>query len=818
MTPDVEAFEKLGAFYLGRQYDLPGGKLLDDLVMLDSKDLCTHAMCVGMTGSGKTGLCVSLLEEAAIDGVPVLCLDPKGDLTNLLLTFPNLSPEDFQPYLEAGEAMRRGMDPEQFAKWTAKTWKDGLASWGQSPERVARLQAAADRAIYTPGSRIGLPLTVLKSFDAPPAEVLADDEALRQRVSSAASALLTLLEIDANPLLSREHILLATIFETQWRAGQDVSVADLIGLIQSPPIERVGVLDLESFMSAADRGKLAMQLNNLHASPAFGGWLEGEPLSIQRLLYTDEGKPRVSVLSIAHLSDAQRMFFVTVLLNELVAWMRTQSGTGSLRALFYMDEVYGYFPPVAKPPSKEPMMTLLKQARAFGLGVMLATQNPVDLDYKGLSNIGTWFLGRLQTQRDKARVLDGLEGAAIQSGQAFDKAAIDQLLSALGNRRFLMNNVHDEAPVVFQTRWAMSFLAGPLSPQQIGRLMAKRKAAQQTEAAEAGEAVAFPPEPEPAASPSEPARPMAPAEIRQRFLTATVLPAGQAKRVYRPALLGAGSLHHVRASALLDSWSDRRRLLLCSPDVPSDLWQASTELSPEASLETEAEPEFLFYDLPAALCNADNYRDWAKRLKDYFYRHHALTLYKSPLLGQFAPAGNSEGGARIALTQAAHEARDTATEKLRVKYAKKLAAVEKRIRTAERRVTREKGQSTSAWVSTGVSAISTVFNAFMGNRISRRTSTTVRSASRASQQQGDVLRAEQALQDIKAEYASLEAELREDLRELSAAYDVAELELEPTTVAPRKGDLRIDEIALVWTPWQIDQHGMATPLYPVKPT
>lgn len=365
MIPSVDEFEKLGVFYLGRKYDLGSKTLQDELLLYDSKDLCTHALCVGMTGSGKTGLCLALLEEAAIDSIPVICVDPKGDLGNLMLAFPDLEPQDFKPWLEASEATRQGKTIDQLATDTAKLWRDGLAKWGEGPDRIRRYRDAAEVSIYTPGSSAGIPLTVLRSFDAPSPAILQDSDAMRERVGGAASGLLTLLGIDADPLLSREHILISTILDCCWREGRSISIAEMIGLIQSPPIKRVGVLDLDSFMSASDRGGLAMRLNNLLASPSFSTWLEGESLDIQRLMYTPAGKPRISILSISHLSDSERMFFVTILLNELVSWMRSQSGTSSLRAIFYMDEVFGYFPPSAKPPSKQPMLTLLKQARVW---------------------------------------------------------------------------------------------------------------------------------------------------------------------------------------------------------------------------------------------------------------------------------------------------------------------------------------------------------------------------------------------------------------------------------------------------------------------
>ena len=428
-----------------------------------------------MTGSGKTGLCIGLLEEALIDGIPAILIDPKGDLANLCLTFPDLRPEDFPPWVNEDDARRKGLDVAAYAAQQAELWRKGLAAWGQDGARIRRLRDAADVVIYTPGSTAGLPVSIVKSFAAPPAAVREDAEIFRERIGTTATSLLGLLGIEADPLQSREHILLARLLETAWREGRDLDLPGLIQQIQTPPVTKVGALDLDAFFPPKDRFALAMRLNNLLAAPGFDAWLEGEPLDVGALLHTAEGKPRVAIFSIAHLSDAERMFFVSLLLNETLGWMRAQSGTTSLRAIVYMDEIFGYFPPVANPPSKLPLLTLLKQARAFGVGVVLATQNPVDLDYKGLANTGTWFIGRLQTERDKARVLDGLEGVAAGSDQRFDRAAMEELLGGLGNRVFLLNNVHEDGPEVFETRWAMSYLRGPLTRTQIKQLMADRR-------------------------------------------------------------------------------------------------------------------------------------------------------------------------------------------------------------------------------------------------------------------------------------------------------------------------------------------------------
>ena len=480
--PAAEQFEKLGAFYLGRPYDPAKKAAQPGLILYDSKDLVTHAVCVGMTGSGKTGLCIALLEEAALDGVPAIAIDPKGDLTNLMLTFPELRPADFRPWINEDDARAKSLSPDDYAANQAMVWKVGLAAWGEDGDRIRRLKEATDFAIYTPGSSAGIPISIVASFAAPAQGLREDGELLRDRVTTTASSLLGLLGIAADPIQSREHILLANLFTEAWSAGKDLDLAALIEQIQKPPMTRVGALDLESFYPAKDRAQLAVKMNNLLASPGFNAWLEGVPLDVGQLLRSESGKPRVAIVSIAHLSETERMFFVSLLLNQVLDWVRAQSGTSSLRAILYMDEIFGYFPPVAEPPSKRPLLTLLKQARAFGLGIMLTTQNPVDLDYKGLANTGTWFLGRLQTERDKARVLDGLEGASASAHAEFDKAKIDAMLSGLSQRIFLMNNVHEDAPVVFESRWAMSYLRGPLTRDQIKKLMDGKRPALATAA------------------------------------------------------------------------------------------------------------------------------------------------------------------------------------------------------------------------------------------------------------------------------------------------------------------------------------------------
>ncbi len=521
---DTVDYEKLGLFYLGKRYDLTAGARQLDPVLYDSKDLVTHAVCVGMTGSGKTGLGIGVIEEAAIDGIPVLAIDPKGDLSNLLLTFPNLAPADFAPWVDPSDAAARSMSADAFAAQLAATWKNGLADWDQDGSRIARLRAAADVRVYTPGSRAGTPLALLNSLRAPHGE---DDEDAQARVTNTAASLLSLAGLTDLSPHTREQALVAAILSSPSNTGTAADLSWLVQAIQRPSFDRVGVLDLETFFPAKDRQDLALRFNNILASPGFDVWLSGAPLDAGTMLFGPNGRPQIAVVSIAHLGDAERMLVVSLLLNEVLDWTRRQSGTGSLRALLYMDEVFGYLPPVANPPSKLPLLTLLKQARAYGVGVMLATQNPVDLDYKALSNTGTWFLGKLQTERDKARVLDGLEGVA----GGMDRQSLDRSLSALRSRVFLMHNVHDREPVVFETRWTMSYLKGPMGRDELRRAVGSPDSPAKTAAPPP-----TPPAPRSASTPDRTsARPVLPTGVREFFLPAD----DSGARELTPVLYGA---------------------------------------------------------------------------------------------------------------------------------------------------------------------------------------------------------------------------------------------------------------------------------------
>jgi len=800
-------YEKIGVFYLGREYDAASEKLTDTPVLYDSKDLTTHAVCVGMTGSGKTGLCLAMLEEAAIDGIPAICIDPKGDIGNLMLSLPGLSGAEFAPWVDAGEAARRSLSVDQYAAQAAESWKKGLAEWDQPPERIARFRAAADVAIYTPGTNTGLGLSVLRSLAVPGAETLADATALREQIGSTVAALLALLGRDADPLQSRDHILLSRIVEQGWRAGNNLDLASLIALIQKPGFDKLGAIDLETFYPGKERMQLAMAVNNLLASPGFAAWTEGEPLDAQRLLFTPQGKPRIAIISIAHLSDAERMFVVTLVLNELVAWMRRQGGTSSLRALFYMDEIFGYFPPTANPPSKPPMLTLLKQARAFGLGCVLATQNPIDLDYRGLGNAGTWLIGRLQTERDKMRVVEGLT-SALGGGNAPDKGELEKLMSSLAPRVFLLRNAKEDAPRLMKTRWTLSYLRGPLTGPEISQLMAPQKRGTEVLAAAGAPAVA-------ASQPAATSRPPLPPAVKELFLPAL---GGNGAIEYRPMILGAAKLHFVDAKVGVDAWQTVQLLAPLTDDGADVQWDQAREVGALRSQATGSPAaNSSFAPLAGAATRGNSYAAWGKSLAAQLYQTARSELLVCDALKRVSNPGEPEGDFRTRLTQTLRESCDTQKEKLRDSYAPKLATLQDRLAAAQARAQKERSQVTAQALQTAVSVGATILGAFLGKRAISATSvsraaTAVRSAARIGTEHQDAARADESVAAIEQKIDALKTELDNELKALSAQLDPAAIQLRTLQVSPRKADTAIGEVALAWVPWRTGADGFPAPV------
>jgi hypothetical protein len=814
----MQDFEKLGVFYLGRPYDVNSKTPKDGVLLYDSRDLLTHAVSIGMTGSGKTGLCVCLLEEAVLDGIPAIVIDPKGDITNLLLTFPELKGEDFAPWINQEEALKKGISPQDYAVQQAQMWEKGLNDWGQDGERVKRLRESADFNIYTPGSSAGIPVSILKTFSSPASQIIDDEELLQERVSSTATSILGLLGIATDPIRSREHILISTILLEAWKKGENLNLSRLIQQIQIPPMARIGVLDLESFYPSKERFSLAMQLNNLLAAPSFQLWREGEPLDINQLLHNPGGKPQVSIFYIAHLSDAERMFFVSLLLNQIVSWMRTQTGTTSLRAILYMDEIFGYLPPTANPPSKRPLLTLLKQARAFGVGLVLATQNPVDLDYKGLSNTGTWFIGRLQAERDKARVLDGLEGVVSGTEKQFDRQSIDKLLTGLEKRIFLMHNVNEDAPVVFETRWAMSYLRGPLTRNQIKTIMDPIKAMKAI------------PVTEPPVTDQEPTmvpnsvniitgriqeKPVLSPDIPQYFIQKIeIRPGDSGGLVYHPMILGIVRVHFKDSRMNTDTIKDIKLLAPITNDPLPVNWDNAMEISLEIpDLKRKPLENVQYSELPPAAAKSKNYTLWKKELKNWLLGTQKIELLRSPIFKEFSRAGETERDFRIRLQLIAREQRDKYTEKLRQKYASNFAKLDERIVRAQKILAKQEAIAKEKKYEAAVSIGATLLESMFGRKRIKGAEKTTRDIGRSVKKEQEKKSAQENLAGLQEERKNLEAQFQSEIQSLETKNKILSENLEKVLIKPSKTDVSIRLVALVWVPDWKDAQGKIVPAW-----
>lgn len=779
----MAAFEKQGSFYLGKFYDAKTGKV-DKPLLYSSKNLTTHAVCVGMTGSGKTGLGITILEEAALNSIPSIIIDPKGDMGNILLTFPDLSAEEFKPWIDQGEAERKGKSLDAYSEEVAENWREGLKTWDESPARIKELRNAVTMEIYTPASRAGIPLSILNSFEAPTKEFAQDADALRERILSTTSSILSLLGIAADPIKSREHILISTIIAGFWKEGKNIDLAKLIQQVQQPSFDKIGVLDLDTFFPAKDRKALSVNLNNLLAAPGFQVWMEGAPLDIQKLLYTDDNKPKVSVISIAHLNDSERMFFVTLFLNQLIAWTRKQAGTSSLRAIFYMDEIFGYFPPIATPPSKAPMITLLKQARAFGLGMVLCTQNPVDLDYKGLSNCGTWFIGRLQTARDKLRVTEGLSAA---SNGEIDLKAMEKLMSEMSARVFIMRSIYEKEPVLFQTRWALSYLRGPLTLAQIEILTKDEKKDYKISSKEDKS--------------SKDDIPHIPSNVPQYFMK----PAGSSSKVcYRPFIAGFSKLHFIDKKYNVDDWVSSC-LVLEAENGKALQWDTAEEhedlkqqlnSSPLANATYEEAPDSLLQDKKFLGLKSD--------FSSYLYQNNTLKLFEYKDLKMVSDAKMSEADFRQKVSEILKERQTESIQKLRADYDKKISVLKDKIRKAEDKKDSKHQKSLYQMFEAGLSFITTVIGALMGKKLTQTTinqaGTTFRRVGRIGKDGQDATNAEEDLQVLQDQLQDIQNQLDSQISTLKANADPSQLKLDEVIIRPRKTDISVDEIALVWWP------------------
>jgi hypothetical protein len=809
--------------FLGRAFSPTLHQPLDEPYVINQRDLVTHAVCLGMTGTGKTGLGIVLLEEVLLQSVPTIIIDPKGDITNLALTFDKLQPSDFEAWTDSDSATQQHKSVAQLAAQTAKQWGEGLQRDGILPERIARFNDRVDVRIYTPGSDAGISVNVLRSF-APPSGLTwaRHTELLRDRIAQTCSAILELVGIEADPLKSREHILMALVFESAWRAGQDLDLPYLIRMIQEPPVQRVGMFDLEAFYPRKDRFELCMLLNNIAASPSFVAWQTGEPLDVQTLLQPIRGvggsnpigKTRASIFCLAHLDDAERQFFVTLLLSQMVSWMRAQSGTSVMRALVYFDEVYGYCPPFPRnPSSKTPLMQLLKQGRAAGLSVFLATQNPADLDYKGLGNVGTWFVGRLRTERDRMRAREGLEGAGV----GIDRDELESPLSSLPPRTFLAQQASGAAQFM-QTRWAMSYLRGPLTNAQINLLKTQR--GWQSDSAPVSAPFVAPVAATASAIPSDDApiqkptfqrriameRTALPPDVREVFLHRVSLAQSRVAgantpRMYRPYLLASAVARITdRASGVM--YDDRFSYLvtldrvLRAPDFAQA--QALAGFEPSA-LEHEPLPDVEFANLPAGI-NVRWLRQCERLLIEHVYRHVVAKVWYNRTLKVYGAPNENQQDLRQRCEDLARAKRDADAERVRKQFDTRIAALQDKLAREERELTADRKELDARKREEMLTNAESLFNFVL-----RRRHTTGRSVSYGAQKRRltqsaaeDVRESEDMIELLRDQLQQAEREYRDSLNAISDKWTAALNDLQEISLVPRKSDIFADVVAIAW--------------------
>lgn len=782
----IDMYEKLGLFYLGQEVDSASFEPNDALTVLKNKQLTTHAAIIGMTGSGKTGLGMALLEEAAMDNIPALVIDPKGDMGNLCLAFPHLDVDQFQPWV-ADEARAKGVELATYAQERADLWRDGLEKSHQLLERVARL-AAVEKTIYTPGNRAGVSLNILGSLDAPPAAIMTDADGFASYLKTTVSSLLALVGMEANPVESKAYILLVQLLNQAWLKGENVSLEDLIARIISPGFQKIGLLPLNRFFPSDERFALASRFNAILAAPTFQPWLEGEALDIQRLLYDDQGKAKIAIVSIAHLNDEERQFFVAILLNKYLAWMRRQSGTSTLKTLLYMDEIAGFFPPNKNPPSKEPMLLMLKQARAFGIGVVLSTQNPVDLDYKGLSNIGTWFIGRLQTRQDIDRVVDGLSG---KLGSRLTKADIRSLLTQLQPRTFFLQSAHLDEVRLFRTRWVMSYLKGPLKRDEITRLMQSKQTGQPDST-----------EDETANAVKAPTARVDDGYDRYVALDSSIIqyieldPSGQNR--YCPSLIAQVTLHFFNQSKGMDVQQQHvLQLPVTAQDATLDWAQAETMASIDwHHFMTQAPSTATYASVPTWIASDKGLKATSQDLKTWLYQNHKLSLFRTKEAPKLeSNPGESLADFKVRLNDLLSEQKEAAIETLQQRYAKKEATLLDRLSRAQAQVDKERSDSSSSMMNAGIALLS----ALLGKRPSASSIGQVLTrGTKVLKERSDIRRAQDKVENIQDDIQQLADELADQVDALATTFDVNQRDIEPFAIQLKRNHIDVEKIALVW--------------------
>lgn len=757
--------------YIGKKFNA-ADKSLGDRFLLDSGDLTTHGIVIGMTGSGKTGFSIGIIEELLKARVPVIVIDPKGDMGNLALAFDRLAPEQFEPWIDKDEAAREGKSVAEMAQAASETWTKGLHDWGIEPGDVASYAAGRRIKIYTPGATAGIPINLIDSLAAPGVDFEQNEEELRDEIDSTVTALLGLVKIESDPVSSREYIYLFSLIENAWRNNQDLDLHTLIAQVANPPIAKVGALAVDAFYPQKDRNELMFALNNLVASPPFEVWRQGQPIDIESWVRSPDGVPQLSIVYTAHLEDEQRVFVTALILNKLKTWMRKQAGTSELRLLFYMDEIFGYFPPTANPPTKKPLLTLLKQARAYGVGILLSTQNPVDLDYKGLANMGFWAIGRLQTTQDQNRVKQGIEAALAD---AASDISFETLIGGVQKRVFLVHDIHRKKPELVNSRFAMSYLRGPLTRDEIrglGEAISGTPAEKQASAPAPAPAVAAQGVAAPRTSTPAPAMsPALPAPLKAKYLD---LRGGNMAEPYVVVKTAA----RYKAGGVASEEVKRTLAFRLAPDMASGelLDQEPTEVDDDR-LSSDMPEGLMFADLPAFAAANDGAKVIERILRDRLDDRLTAELIFDPVTKKFSNLGEDEAAfaSRLAGTATVSTKRDALDTKI--------AKLERDLSMKSQEL---KGRKFEKWMSI-LTALLANLNVFTGS--SKKVKTTG---------MGSVLTKNRMENTAESRKEALEAQLKElkAQREELDAPDPSRFERR--TIKPTKTDVSIVRYDIAW--------------------
>jgi hypothetical protein len=766
-------------------HDLYLGLDIDDAsrATLDMDHLTTHAVCVGMTGSGKTGLGIVVLEELARRGVSLLVIDLKGDMVDLLLNFPSFAAADFAPWVPADEIEDR--ERKLVAAEQAEFWRHGLEASGLGPDDLLAVREGVQWQLLTPGAGSVAPLDILPALSAPEGwDPAGDPDAATDRVNGVTSALLSLVGRGGDPLSDRDHVLTASVILERWRRRETLDLAALLASLVNPPMDTLGALSVESFYPRDERMKLVMALNTLLASPAFAAWTEGVPLDMDLLLGRD-ATPRASIVSVAHLDETQRLFVIALLTSELVAWMRRQPAHAGLRALLYMDEVQGIMPPYPRnPPTKQPLLTLFKQGRAYGVGAWVATQNPVDLDYKVLGNAGVKLVGRLITDRDRERALEGLDLARLPDGRR-----ADEIVAGLGKREFLLTDVRAKQRArSFGSRWAMSYLRGPVTLTEMGPLLGREDSipSPATESAERKRSTGGKRgQPPPLAveitvgfDPDASGEAIASVLVRNRLSVqrTTLGLYRQLEEVWRFPIGGDGSV----------GWEEAQIL----PEMP-----ALFEKPPEGLRFPAAAPGTMSSELEKA---GSAFTAWRAR--------RPLMLLVNEKLKLVANEGEPRDAFLSRCVAAADRADDSTQDRTRKRYEGRIKTLGKRLKRERDELDRDQAQLESRRVEEKMGMLEGLFSVLMGSRsissASRKAVSKMKTAAgkRRMRQTAEaaVIESENEIERLEIEIESLAGELQDEIDRIGAESEKLAEEIKEKAIRAKKADIEVLDLILVW--------------------